>query len=165
MRLSLALFSFDHNIGKPKAKKESNFFFFAVLCRAFELNSSFSPIRGALADLVLQKSECPRGRSVVGECAVLEMADALKQTLPTCASRNIRKTVWKIYISIVDLKSLRTCFYPTGLFKLPVNDRTVLVPVNEGITYISLFLELEEADFLRQQWMCSFRCVQWSLLG
>ena len=80
---------------------------------------------------------------------MLEMTDALKQTLPTCASRNIRKTVWRIYISIVDLKSLRTCFYPTGLFKQLVNDRTVLVPVNEGITYIFLFLELEEADFLR----------------
>ena len=89
------------------------FCFLPVSCRAFE--QLVQPSSGALADLGLQKSECPLGRLVLWECAVLELTDALKQTLPTCASRNIRKTVWG------------TCqfFFPTGLFKQPVNDRSL----------------------------------------
>ena len=121
----MALFSFDHNIGKPYAKKESNFFFFFfffLLYRAEYLNSSF----------------VPAGRTC-GICT--------PQTLPTSASRNIRKTVRRIHIWILELKSWETCLFPR-VFSNNLATIVVLVAVNEGITYISLFLELEEeADF------------------
>ena len=93
------------------------------------------------------------GLSVLWECAVLELTDALKQTIPTCASRNIRKTVWRIYISILELKSWGTCFFSPRVFSNNLSTIVVLVSVNEGIIKFHFLVLRSGRDILSQTTM------------
>ena len=75
---------------------------------------------------------------------MLEMTDALKQTLPTCASRNIRKQCGEDTFRYWSPRvGEHVSFFSHGSFQTTCQRSYSLgSTVNEGITYISLFLEL-----------------------
>ena len=69
-------------------------------------------------------------------------------------------------MSILELKSWRTCqfFFSHGSFQTTCQRSESWYQLMKVLfSSISLFLEVEETYFLRQQWMCSSCCVQLSL--